>query len=75
MSTHFCKVGRINANQVDVLNISELEKMYLSFIEEAYNLLQTDSSLSDILYFEAEKLKKRILNLKKSYPDSLDMAS
>lgn len=75
MSPHFCKVGKTKPNQVDVINISELEKLYLSFIEEAYNLLQTDSSLSDILYFEAEKLKKRILNLKRSYPNTLDIAS
>ncbi|TVZ60354.1 hypothetical protein NA63_2907 [Flavobacteriaceae bacterium MAR_2010_105] len=75
MSPHFCKVGKTKPSQVDVLNISELEKMYLSFIEEAYNLLQTDSSLSDILYFEADKLKKRILNLKKSHPITLDKAS
>lgn len=63
MSPHFCKVGRVRPSLSDVLGLKELEKKYLSFIEEAYNLMQTDAGMSDVLYHEASKLKKQILNL------------
>lgn len=62
MNSHFCKVGRVRPSIGEVLGLKELEEKYLSFIEEAYNVMQTDSSLSDILYYEALKLKKHIVN-------------
>ena len=74
MNTHFCKVGRIRLNAGGVLNLRELEKSYLSFMEEAYNVMQTDASLSDFLYHEASKLKKRILNFRERSNSSLDAA-
>ena len=63
MNSHFCKVGRVRPSLSEVLGLKELEKKYLSFMEEAYNLMQTDASLSDILYYEAFKLKKQILTI------------
>lgn len=62
MDSHFCKVGRVRPSLGEVLGLKELEKKYLNFIEEAYNIMQTDAGLSDILYYEASKLKKHILN-------------
>lgn len=38
------------------VNLSRLEKKYKRLIERAYNLRQTDDSLSDIFYYEAEKV-------------------
>lgn len=66
MEPHFCKVGKVRPGLGVILGINELEKKYLSFIEEAYNLMQTDAGLSDILYYEALKLKKHILNFNQS---------
>lgn len=60
MNSHFCKVGRVRPSLSEVLGLKELEKKYLSFMEEAYNVMQTDAGLSDILYYEASKLKKQI---------------
>ena len=62
MNSHFCKVGRIRPSIGEVLGLKEMEEQYFSFIEEAYNVMQTDASLSDILYYEALKLKKHIVN-------------
>lgn len=62
MDSHFCKVGRVRPSLGEVLGLKELEKKYLSFIEEAYNVMQTDAGLSDILYYEASRLKKHILS-------------
>lgn len=72
MDTHFCKVGRTKLGLSEVLNLRELEQNYLRFIEEAYNVIQTDAGLSDFLYHEATKLKKTILNLKRSLSKDLD---
>lgn len=69
MNTHFCKVGKVKFGLNDALNLKEIERNYIKFTEEAYNLLQTDSSLSDFLYHEASKLRKIILNLKKVKTD------
>lgn len=69
MNTHFCKVGKIRLGLNGALKLSEIEQTYLKFIEEAYNLLQTDSSLSDFLYHEASKLKKVILNIENATTD------
>lgn len=74
MNTHFCKVGKTNFGLNDVLNLKELEQNYLRFIEEAYNLIQTDAGVSDFLYHEASKLKKTIMNLKRSLSNDLDAA-
>lgn len=38
------------------INISRLEKKYKRLVERAYNLRQSDDSLSDVLYFEAENV-------------------
>jgi hypothetical protein len=62
MNSHFCKVGRVRPSIGEVLGLKEMEEQYFSFIEEAYNVMQTDASLSDILYYEALKLKKHIVN-------------
>ena len=62
MDSHFCKVGRVRPSIGEVLGLKEMEEQYFSFIEEAYNVMQTDASLSDILYYEALKLKKHIVN-------------
>lgn len=74
MNTHFCKVGKIKLGISEVLNLKELENSYTRFIEEAYNLIQTDAGLSDFLYHEASKLKKIILNVKNSGSNDLDAA-
>lgn len=74
MSKHFCKVGKIKFGLSDVINLKEIEKNYLKFSEEAYSLIQTDSSLSDFLYHEANKLKKTILSLKNSSANDVDAA-
>lgn len=74
MNTHFCKVGKIKLGLSEALNLKELEQNYLRFIEEAYNILQTDAGLSDFLYHEASKLKKTILNLKGTNSNDLDAA-
>lgn len=74
MNTHFCKVGKIKFGLNEVLNLNEVEKNYLKFTEEAYNLLQTDASLSDFLYHEASKLRKIMLNLKNSSTNAIDAA-
>ncbi|MCK7591400.1 Lacal_2735 family protein [Subsaxibacter sp. CAU 1640] len=74
MNTHFCKVGKTKLGLSEVLNLKELEINYKKFVEEAYNLIQTDAGLSDFLYHEASKLKKTILNLKKTLSKDLDAA-
>lgn len=74
MNTHNCKVGKVKFGLNDVLNLKEVEKNYIKFTEEAYNLLQSDASLSDFLYHEASKLRKIILNLKNSETNDVDAA-
>lgn len=74
MNTHFCKVGKIKIGFSEALNLKELEQSYLRFIEEAYNLIQTDAGVSDFLYHEASKLKKIMLNLKNSNSGDYDAA-
>ena len=74
MNTHFCKVGKIKFCLSEVLNLKEVEKNYLKFSKEAYNLIQTDSNLSDFLFDEADKLKKLILSLKHSNLNDVDAA-
>ncbi len=74
MNKHFCKVGKIRFGLSEVINLKEVEKNYLKFSEEAYNLMQTDSSLSEILFEEANKLKQIILNLRNSDTNEVDAA-
>ncbi|WP_353778115.1 Lacal_2735 family protein [Winogradskyella sp. 3972H.M.0a.05] len=71
--THFCKVNRNNHFYEDIEYLKFLEQKYLLYIEQAYNLAQTDASLSDILYFEAKKLKKSILSFKYINSPALDV--
>ncbi|MBR9914289.1 MAG: Lacal_2735 family protein [Algicola sp.] len=74
MSTHFCKVGKTTPNKNKKVSLKDLENKYAQFIEEAYNVEQTDLSLSDTLFHEAQKLKQRILNLKSANALNLDAA-
>ncbi|WP_053992143.1 Lacal_2735 family protein [Mangrovimonas sp. TPBH4] len=74
MNKHFCKVGTIRPNLEKVSSLNDLEKKHSNFIEEAYNLTQTDSGLSDVLYHEASKLKRRITRLKGISSSALDAA-
>lgn len=74
MNTQFCKVGKIKFSLNEVLNLKDIENNYLKFTEEAYNMLQTDASLSDFLYHEASKLRKIILNLKNAQSNDVDAA-
>ncbi|MFD2914887.1 Lacal_2735 family protein [Psychroserpens luteus] len=71
MNSHFCKVGKVSPNPSKITNLKDLEHKYSNFIEEAYNVAQTDRSLSDTLFHEAKKLKQKILNLEKY--DSKDL--
>ncbi|WP_298760411.1 Lacal_2735 family protein [uncultured Psychroserpens sp.] len=74
MNSHFCKVGKRRPLIRKVFSIKELEDKYTRVIEEAYNVEQTDMSLSDILLYEAQKLKQCILSLKKIEAKGLDAA-
>ena len=74
MNTHFCRVGKIRLNTGGIPNLKDLERRYLNFMEEAYNVMQTDASLSDFLFHEASKLKKSILNVKDTTSSGLDAA-
>ena len=74
MNHHFCKVGRIRTNNASSFSLKDLETKYNRFIEEAYNIEQTDMSLSDILFFEARKLKQRISSLKRASVNDFDAA-
>lgn len=56
------------------LNLDQLEKRHSNVIEEAYNLRQTDASLSDVLYFEAKKIKQIIINAKYMLTKDLDIS-
>lgn len=43
---------------------SKMEAKYKRLMERAYNLKQTDDSLSDIFYFEADQLLQKLNALK-----------
>ena len=73
MNSQFCKIGKTTLNFNDS-NVDALELKYRNFVEQAYNLRQTDASLSDVLYFEATKIKRHILRLKKMITKPLDAA-
>ena len=74
MNSHFCKVGKLRSNINSTFSLKDLEDKYARFVEEAYNVKQTDMSLSDILFYEAQKLKQRILSLKRTNSKDLDAA-
>lgn len=46
------------------INLKRLEQKYKHLIERAYNLRQSDDSLSDVFYFEAEKVLTQLRILK-----------
>ena len=74
MSLQHCKVGKVKPALPDSTDLNQLEKRHSNVIEKAYNLRQTDASLSDVLYYEAKKLKQHILNLKKILINDLDVS-
>lgn len=47
-----------------IINLKRLEKKYKHMIECAYNFRQSDDSLSDIFYYEAEKVLNQLRILK-----------
>ena len=65
MNMQHCKIGRVRPNVPEVFNLASLEKSYKRFIEDAYNLKFLDASMSDLLYYEASKLKKQLVELKR----------
>lgn len=74
MSLQYCKVGKTKPLSPESIDLGLLKKKHSIAIEEAYNLRQTDSSLSDILYFEAKRLKQHIVNLKNKLTKNLDVS-
>jgi len=46
------------------INLKRLETKYKYLIERAYNLRQSDDSLSDVFYYEAEKVLTQLRLLK-----------
>ncbi|MGJ5641995.1 Lacal_2735 family protein [Formosa sp. S-31] len=60
MNSQFDNKRRVNK----FLRLEELQRLYRSFIEEAYNIMHTDCSDSDYLYFEAYKLKRQMVPVK-----------
>lgn len=53
-------------NRIDIIrnHQSKLNKQYKELVEEAYNLRQIDSALSDISEFKAIKLLNKLNRLK-----------
>ena len=74
MNTQFCKIGKTRPTTNKIFSLKELEDKYARFKEEAYSIEHTNASLSDILLYEAYKLKQRILNLKKVNVKGFDVA-
>lgn len=64
MKTNFNHITKVKNKISTMLNISELEKLYKTTIERAYNFSQTDFGLSDALYYEASIMNKRLISLK-----------
>lgn len=65
MEPQFCKVGRITPSAYISHHLQKLESEYEKFMEQAQSLMHNDSSISDSLFSEASRLKKKILTLKK----------
>ncbi|MDU8886056.1 Lacal_2735 family protein [Yeosuana sp. MJ-SS3] len=57
----------MNQNDDIILHQLELNKEYKQLIEQAYNLRQTDSELSDISEYKAIKLLDELNKLKYLY--------
>ena len=74
MNTQYCKIGKALPIFNNASDLKSLENDYLQLIEEAYNRSQLDVALSDYIYFEAAKLKQRILQIKLSIENVLDAA-
>ena len=53
-------------NRIDIIktNQAKLNKQYKLLIEQAYNMRQTDSALSDISEYKAIKLLNKLNRLK-----------
>jgi len=60
----------MNPNEAIITLQSELNKKYKELIEQAYNLRQTDSALSDISEFKALKLLDELNRLKYLYRET-----
>lgn len=65
MTTQFCKVGNASMRLKNYDVLKDVQNTYKLYIEQAYNLKFSDSSLSDVFYFEAYRLKKQLQNLKR----------
>ena len=59
-----CKIGKISSRASIKLKLKQLEEQYHRFMEDAYSLMYLDSGISDVLFFEASRLKKRLLRIK-----------
>ncbi len=64
MNQRYCKIGTIRSKDNIIYNTSNLEKRYTTFIENAYNLMQTDAGMSDFFYHEANKIFNRLKKIK-----------
>ncbi|WP_228850863.1 hypothetical protein [Aegicerativicinus sediminis] len=64
MYPQYCKIGKVTSRASLKLRLKQLEEQYHRFMEEAYSLMYIDSGISDILFFEALRLKKRLLRFK-----------
>ena len=64
MSMQYCKIGKTTPVLPKIFDLKHLEAQLSIALEEAYNIRQTDAGLSDILHYEARKLKQQILNLR-----------
>ncbi len=61
----YCKIGKTTPVLPKIFDLKRLEAQLSIANEEAYNVRQTDSGMSDVLYYEAQKLKQQILHLRK----------
>ncbi|MCB0463481.1 MAG: Lacal_2735 family protein [Flavobacteriaceae bacterium] len=74
MNPHFNNIDQAREKINAMLNVNELEQRYKTTIEQAYNLSQTESGLSDALYYEASLMLQRILKLKASFDYNFEAA-
>lgn len=64
MNTNFNHITTVKNKISTMLSISDLEKLYKTTIERAYNFSQTDFGLSDALYYEASIMNKQLVELR-----------
>lgn len=64
MKSNFKHITKVKNKINTMLNIADLEKLYKTTIERAYNFSQTDFGLSDALYYEASIMKKHLVKLR-----------